>query len=274
VSEDREALRSTFDAAAHRFDEARPDYPEDLFDELVRLSGVRVGDRVVEVGCGTGKATRPLAARGLRVTCVELGAQLAAEARRRLAAFPDVEVVHASFEEWEPQRGDPFDLVVAATAWHWTDPRSRYMKAWKLLRPGGHLAFWSATHVFPDDGDPFFREIQGVYDEIGEGLPQDAPWPRPGELADERAEIDGSGLFDVIGVRHFDWEVAYDAESYIELLETFSGHISMEPWQREGLYGEIRRRLEARSDGRLRRHWGAVLHVARRSEGPPGREDA
>ena len=268
MSDDREALRSTFDASAHRFDEARPDYPEDLFDELVRLTGVGVGNHVLEVGCGTGKATRPLAARGLRITCVELGAQLAAEARRHLAPFPDIEVVHASFEDWEPKQGVRFDLIVAATAWHWTDPRLRYERAWTLLRPGGHLAFWSATHVFPDGGDPFFREIQGVYDEIGQGLPADAASPRPGELADERADVERSGLFDVIGVRHFDWEVVYDAESYIELLETVSGHVSMQPWQRERLYGEIRRRLATRPETRLRRQWGAVLHVARRSDEP------
>lgn len=48
------------------------------------------------------------------------------------------------------------------------------------------------------------------------------------------------------------------------LLNTFSGHIAMEAWQRERLYGEVRERLSHRSDRRLRRHWGAVLHVARR----------
>jgi len=265
---DREMLRMTFDAAADRYDRARPDYPAGLFEELIRLTGVRSGDRVVEVGCATGKATRPLAERGLRVTCIELGGELAAVARRHLAAFPHVDVVHAAFETWEPSPRLSFDLLFAATAWHWIDARVRYRKAWELLRPGGHVAFWSATHVIPEHGDPFFREIQEVYDEIGEGMPPDASWPRPGELPDERADIEESGLFDGVVVRQFDWEVVYDAETYIDLLETFSGHIAMQPWQRERLYGEIRRRLAERPDGRLRRHWGAVLHVARRIEQP------
>ena len=68
----------------------------------------------------------------------------------------------------------------------------------------------------------------------------------------------------MVEIRQYDWEIAYDADGYIELLETFSGHIAMAPWQRERLYGEIRRRLAARPDGVLRRHWGAVLHIARR----------
>jgi hypothetical protein len=69
-----------------------------------------------------------------------------------------------------------------------------------------------------------------------------------------------------VTVRHFDWEISYDAEGYIRLLETFSGHIAMQDWQRDRLYGEIRRRLAERPGGRLRRHWGAVLHVARRRD--------
>ena len=64
-----------------------------------------------------------------------------------------------------------YDLVYAATAWHWVDPEVRYQRAHEVLRPGGHLAFWRADHVFPVGGDPFFAEIQEVYDEIGEGLP-------------------------------------------------------------------------------------------------------
>ncbi len=159
-------------------------------------------------------------------------------------------------------------MVFAATSWHWVDPAVRYRRAWELLRPGGHLAFWGASHVFPADGDPFFGEIQDVYDEIGEGLPAGSAFPRPGELPDDRDEIGASGLFGDIKIRHFDWEVSYDGEGYIRLLETFSGHIAMEQWKRDRLYGEIRGRLARRPGGRLRRHWGAVLHVARRRNSP------
>ena len=245
--------------AADRYDRARPDYPQRLFDDLFALTGVGPGDRVLEVGCATGKATRSLVARGLRVTCVELGPRLAAKARSL-----GVEVVEGAFEAWQPPPGTRFELVAAATSWHWIDPAVKYRRASELLRPGGHLAFCSAQRVVPEGGDPFFEELQPVYDEIGEGMAPDATFPRPGELAEETAEIEASGLFEVVGVRHHDWEVVYDAEGYIDLLETFSGHIAMKPWQRERLYGEIRRRLAERPDGKVRRHWGAVLHVARR----------
>jgi SAM-dependent methyltransferase len=172
--------------------------------------------------------------------------------------------VTANFETWVPRRPTAFGLVFAATAWHWIDPAVRYRKAADLLRPGGHLAFWAAVHAFPRGGDPFFHQIQEVYDEIGGSAPADTVFPAPEDLPDQRAEIEATGLFTDVAVRRFDWEITYTAEEYIRLLDTFSGHIAMAPWQRGRLYGEIRRRLAARPDGTLRRHWGAVLHVARR----------
>ena len=278
--QDRERLRTTFESAATLYHQARPDYPDELYDELIRLADLAPGDRLLEVGCATGKATIPLARRGFHLTCVELGPALAAEARRNLAAFGDaafgdaafgdaafgdVAVVTADFETWEPPRPAAFGLVFAATSWHWIDPAVRYRKARDLLRPGGHLAFWEAVHVFPIGGDPFFRELQEVYDEIGEGVPSGTDFPTPENLPDHREEIEATGLFTDVAVSRFDWEITYTAEDYIRLLDTFSGHIAMAQWQRDRLYGEIRRRLAAHPDGRLRRHWGVVLNVARRA---------
>jgi SAM-dependent methyltransferase len=287
VSE-RERLRRTFDAVAEEYQDARPEYPEGLYEALISLAGVVAGaDELCEVGCASGKATLPLARRGFAIRCVELGGALAAEARRNLAGFGRVRVDHADFESWTPGQVEHadfeswtavespgpvrddgfggFGLVFAATAWHWIDPAVKYRKAWSVLRPGGHLAFWEATHVVPEaGGDPFFAQIQDVYDEIGSGMPAGWVPPTPATLPDSRAEIEASGLFTDVTVRRFDWEIRYTAEEYIALIGTFSSSLSMAPWQRDRLYGEIRRRLAERPDGLLRRHWGAVLNVARR----------
>lgn len=257
-------LRDSFERAAAIYDEARPRYPDALFRTLLRRTGLEAPAEILEVGCGPGVASTPLAERGHRLTCLERGAELAARAGEKLGRFSGVSVVHASFEDWAPPRWGCFDLVFAATAWHWLDPSTRYVRAHRLLRDAGWLAFWSATHVFPDGGDPFFKEIQPVYDAIGESLPSDTVLPRPGERRDARREITESRCFRVVSVDRFDWETTYDATAYLALLDTFSGHIAMEPSKRARLYGEIRRRLAERPDGRLRRHWEAVLHVAQR----------
>lgn len=237
---------SVFDAAADSYDDARPEYPDELLDDLVALAP---GKRALEIGCATGKATRPLLARGLRVTCVEPGPGLAARAREL-----GLDVHNTRFEDFESE--ERFDLVFAATAWHWVGG-AKYAKAHGLLRPGGHLAFWSASHVFPPGFDPFFTEIQDVYDALGET--HTGEWPE--RAPDESAEVEASGLFGDVRVRQYVWELQYTADEYIALLETFSGHIAMSAEQRATLYDAIRERLGAR---RVRRHWGAALHVARR----------
>jgi SAM-dependent methyltransferase len=263
VSETREPLRRTFDTAAALYDAARPSYPQELFDDLVALAELQSGARLLEIGCASGKATRPLLERGFSVVCVEIGPQLAERARANLAGLP-VEIHVAPFEEWD---GEPesFQLVYAATAWHWVDPEIRYQKAHRLLRPGGHLAFWSAQHAFPTGFDPFFAEIQEVYDAIGESHSGKWPPPPPEQVPDEAAEIEATHLFEQIQVRRYVWEKRYTADEYIALLNSFSGHIAMETATRDRLYGEIRRRIGSRPDPRVRRHWSAILHVARRA---------
>ena len=86
----------------------------------------------------------------------------------------------------------------------------------------------------------------------------------PEKVPDETTEIGASDSFDVVGVRRYLWEQDYTADEYIALLNTFSGHIAMEPSRRAHLYREIRRRVEQRPARRVYRHWHAILHVARR----------
>ena len=94
----------TFNRVAGTYDRVRPDYPPGLFDDLIALAGLTPGDHLLEVGCGTGKATLPLARRGFRITAIEPGPDLAAVARRNLAGL-DVEIIGEQFDDWRPGPG-------------------------------------------------------------------------------------------------------------------------------------------------------------------------
>jgi SAM-dependent methyltransferase len=135
----------------------RPGYPERLFDDLALLSGTGPGTRALEIGCGTGQATLPLARRGYLLLGVELGANLAAVARTKLADYPNARVLACSFEAW-PVEQEAFDLVVSATAFHWVDPRVRHRrKSAQALRPDGSLALiWNRAD--PEGGSEGFLE--------------------------------------------------------------------------------------------------------------------
>ncbi len=89
---DRRDLGRVFNEVPELYDRVRPAYPDELFADLVAITGMDRRSPVLEVGCGTGQATRSLAALGCSVTAVEPGAGMAALARQRLAAFPNVEV--------------------------------------------------------------------------------------------------------------------------------------------------------------------------------------
>ena len=100
--------------------------------------------------------TLPLARRGYRLLGVELGANLAAVARTKLADYTNARVLACSFEAW-PVEQEAFDLVVSATAFHWVDPRVRYRKSAQALRPDGSLALiWNRAD--PEGGSEVFLE--------------------------------------------------------------------------------------------------------------------
>jgi SAM-dependent methyltransferase len=121
----------------------------------MRLSGLGPGSTIVEIGPGTGQATRPLAERGLRVLALEIDPRLADRARRNLAAFPDVSVRTTSFEAWDPGTAT-FDVVFACNSFHWVDPDIRFAKAAMVLNPQGHLVVVSTPVVVPEGASQFW----------------------------------------------------------------------------------------------------------------------
>jgi SAM-dependent methyltransferase len=260
---DREALRRTFGEDAERYDRARPGYPEAMVDDLVRLAGLVPGDRVLEIGCGTGQLTVPLAARGLSVTCVELSGELAAVARRNLeAAQPAIPatVVEAAFEGWTDP-GPPFDLLVAATSFHWVDPAVRVVKSVGLLRPGGSLAVIGTEHVAGPDG--LFAVLQDCYVRWDPDVSEPSQLAPPEEMPQRLPELDESPLLGPVQLRRYVRDITYSTESYLDLLLTYSGHRALPAHLRDGLLGCIRSLIEAR-DGRITKTYLTELRLARR----------
>lgn len=216
----------------------------------------------MEIGPGTGQATQALAEHGFEITGVELGEQLAAAARRKLSRFPNVEIVTANFETWEPEVAG-FDAVVAFTAFHWIDPEMRFEKPARLLRHGGALAVVATKHVLPAGSDSFWVEVQADYDAVVPS-PDNRPPPAPEDVADLSEEIDASGVLRTVAVRRYFWDLSYTADEYLAVLDTYSGHRTIEEPKRRELYERIRRRIEERPGRSVRQTRLGMLNVARR----------
>ena len=128
-----------FNEVAVEYDRNRPTYPDALVDQACELAGIADGDRVLEVGCGTGQLTRSLLARGLRVTALEPGDQLLRIAEENLKDAGDVEFVQARLEDIQLPR-ESFEAVFCASAIHWVDPDLSWRKMAHVLARNGTLA--------------------------------------------------------------------------------------------------------------------------------------
>ena len=255
--------REHFDLTAEVHDRARQEYPSELFDALVELSDVPEGGRVLEIGCGTGKATVPLAERGYAITAVELGPSLAAVARRNLARFPKVSVQVSAFEEW-PLPREPFDLVMAATMWHWLEPATAIEKVARAVRPGGALAIFSYTHV-AGGTEQFFIDVQECYEHWDPGTSPGFRLTAARDIAPDTAAIDASGFFEACAHRRFEWSRTYTTELYMDVLHTYAANLAMPEADRDGLFACIEQVLSTRYGGVIEKAYLCDLIVARRT---------
>lgn len=149
-----------FDRAATSYAEARPGYPLELYELLRTQCDLRAGSRVLEVGAGTGQATRALLDLGAELTAVEPGESLASYLSR-LGRPPHLQVIVSTFEEANIAPAS-FDIVVSATAFHWVDPHVGIPKVASALRQGGALAVWATLYGDPDLPDPFHDALQPI----------------------------------------------------------------------------------------------------------------
>jgi len=193
----------------------------------------------------------PLAELGYQIVAVELGAELAAIARRRLAAYANVEVVRAAFEDW-PLPNEPFDAVVYATAFHWIDPEIRLTKAAQALRPGGSLVIIETRRI-PVGDDRLLADLWRCSERFD---PKARP-PRKltaDEPPESLAEVDDSGLFDHVALRGWEWTHEYTTEGYVELLMTFSNVLALKPRPQLGLVQCMADVIDSELGGRIGEH--------------------
>ena len=251
--------RFTFDQIACAYRASRPDYPEALVDDVVSYASLKPGDPILEVGCGTGQATKSFARRDLRIVAIDPGTEMVRTARESLAGFDNVELAEATFEAW-PQDKGPFRLIIAAQSWHWISPELRFVKAAKLLSSEGSLAVFG--HVPTGLPTSLLEQFKDIYlRHTGRwGPPPEAGYLPSGPF---KGWFDESGLFGAVEHSCYPWKWRHTSSSYANFLGTRSEIRMLTSEIRDALISDISKAID-RHGGEIDMDYETHLYMARR----------
>jgi SAM-dependent methyltransferase len=256
-----ERHRESFDGAAADYDRYRAPYPDEVVADVLVGSGIGAATRVLEIGCGTGQLSVPLARAGADLVAVELGASLARAARANLSPYPSAHVEVSAFEDW-PLPDKPFDAVVCASAFHWLDPDVRFAKSARALRPGGSLTIVHAHHVC--GGTPgFFEDTQPYY--MKWGLSDDPFFqpPAPADAPVMYPELDTQPGFRSVRRRRREIPRRHTTTSYVGWLRTDSLILSLDDQARAGFLNDIGALIDGKYGGSVARNFVYDVITAR-----------
>jgi SAM-dependent methyltransferase len=256
-------LAAAFDRAAQTYD-ARPGYPDDVYTLLTDHCGLRPGVRVLEIGPGAGQATLRLVEAGAQIVAVEPGPALAEVLRRRVAD-DSVTVLVRPFEQVDLPDAS-FDLVVAATAFHWIDPDLGVAQAGGLLRDGGWLALWWSIWGDDQRPDPFHEALVPVLRSKAPQLTADTMSASAfvADIDARMAAIERSGLFGVARRELLRWEGSHDPVGLRRMFGTFAAWITLADDVREDLLNDVEELARDRFGGVVRRPYQTVVYLAQR----------
>ena len=220
---------SDFAGTAGFYARYRPTYPEGVWDLLVDEADLGETSSVLDLGCGPGTATLPLARRAGQVTAVDAEPEMLDQGRMAAAAaeLGNVRWVHGTAETFDGEPG-AYQLVVIASAFHWMDRPAVAAKCHRLTAPGGLLAVvGNPTPLLQ------IRQRDGVGATIADVQERwfgDGTFPLTTETLAEPAEIIRASPFASADVVHVPCRQDWDVERFIGFLQSTSSR----PYQRLG----------------------------------------
>jgi len=262
--------RRAFGGDPAGYQRARPAYPARVFDVLVERCGLSAGTATLEIGPGPGTASRELVARGAEpYVGVEPDERLAAQLEAWLRASARAASVHVcAFEDVVLEPGS-FDLAVAATSFHWVEPRAGLAKVASLLRAGGWWAMWWTVFADPERRDPFHDASHPMLQRVtGEEGPSGTPLPL--QVDARTAELEAAGFREVAfeAVRS-EWTAT--PAQVRDLYATFSPIARLADAPRAELLDALARLARDEFAGRVVRPIVTACYVARKPGAAPRR---
>ncbi|KGG81323.1 methyltransferase type 12 [Caloranaerobacter azorensis H53214] len=253
--------KETFNEVAKEYERIRPTYPKELFYDIVEYSEIKEDSEILEIGCGTGKATQGFVDLGYKnITCIELGSELAKLTKEKFRKERTIKVYNSSFEEWN-EDGSKFDLAISATAFHFINPEVGYPKVARLLDERGSIGFFWTVHV--QSYDNLYLDIRKLYKKYAPDL-DDTKMPTPEEVINKTKDIiQRTNLFKDLMVKEYSWDDFYTSDEYISLLNTHSRHRLLPKKDREALFKGIKDIIE-KYGGNIKKKQLVALFLAKK----------
>jgi SAM-dependent methyltransferase len=187
-----------FSSRVGDYERFRPGYPQELVGLLGRECGLGPGERVADIGCGTGLLARVFLEFGCEVTGVEPNREMRQAGERILAGEPRFEMTDGRAEATGLATAG-FDFITAGQAFHWFDPPAARAEFHRILRHEGWLVLvWNERQRAPGFMTEYealvrqFANDSSRIDEADIGRVFGGPF-RQARL-DNRQSLDGDGL--------------------------------------------------------------------------------
>ncbi len=264
--------RTHFDEIVVNYDRIRPDYPVELYEDIVKYTGRKSSAKAIEIGAGTGKATAPFLNAGYEVTAVEIGAKMAEFLLDKYKGYKGLNVIIDSFENISFDENS-FDLIYAASAFHWVDAKIGCPKAFRLLKNSGVIALFRYNEMSAHENE-LSKEIKKLYDKYyfthytsKHWQPQrktKAELEKPSRiLVDFGFEsLQQYGFIDV-SMKFYDFTRSYSADDYITWLDTMADHRGLPESNKTALYASVKEAI-LRNGGRYTLDYVFQLYMGRK----------
>jgi SAM-dependent methyltransferase len=224
----------SFGAKAEAYERFRPGYPLALFDMVMTYAGQPVRT-ALEVGAGTGKATRLFAQQGVEVTATEPDEAMLAELRKHVP--PHVKAVRMAFEDLPT--GERYGLVYAAAALHWTRPEGRWPRIAALLEPGGVFACFGGPVQLADPAVEEAVRVARAPFLDSDDVPSPVGTPGGPGMQWPGTELQSSEWFVDVRQSVIMQRSTMSARDYIGHLSTISAYLVLPAPQQEQLFNRI-----------------------------------
>ena len=253
-----------FDENVVLYDKFRPTYTTELYGDIIKYANITESNNILEIGCGTGNATLPFIQTGARVTAVELGKNLSEYTRQKFSSYKNFTVINERFENYEPD--EKYDLIFSATAFHWIAPEYAYSRCKELLNSNGVLAtFWNTPRISRENAE-LYSEIQSLYAEYMHESKEGSDSLVESKWYISRCDRLG-GYFETYGFgdrlfKLYQGKRTFNADSYIGLLHTYSGHMALSEDIRTEFFNKIHTAIQ--KHGKIKLIDTIDLHIGRK----------